>query len=597
MDHRVKSYFLKQKIKMKKFNILTTVLFIIISLSSCEDFLNSEPVDKLVPSTFFQTEKDLELYTNSFYQRGLPDGLALVQSDEMGDYTSKIQSPKFIAGSYDSGDAPAWNWSDLRNINYFLMNFNNNAIPQEARNHYEGIARFWRAHFYFEKVKTYGDVPWYSKALATDDKDLYKPRDPRAAVMDSVLADLNFACENIRDTKDNTSSLITRQVALAFKSRVCLFEGTFRKYHPEFNLQSSANKFLEEAVDASTKVINSKKYSIYNTGNPETDYRTLFISENPVNTEVMLAVIYNNALRRWHNITWKFNSATYGSRWGLNKQFVNTYLMTDGSRFTDKTNYDMLLFTEEMKDRDYRLAQTIRSLGYKRSDGSAAPPNFGYTYTGYHILKFSLDDKRLDGTSEAYNSISIIRYAEVLLNHAEALAELNRFDETTWNQTIALLRKRAGVNANAPDAADTYLQEVYFPKISDKYLLEIRRERGIELCYEGFRYDDLLRWKKGHLLEMSWKGIYIPAMDYPMDLDGNGTPDVSFVAKAPAKGTTGIFYFVIDNKASRLSEGDKGHILWREDEVRKFEDKKYLYPISETDITLNSALTQNPGWN
>ena len=96
---------------------------------------------------------------------------------------------------------------------------------------------------------------------------------------------------------------------------------------------------------------------------------------------------------------------------------------------------------------------------------------------------------------------------------------------------------------------------------------------------------------------MSWKGIYIPAMDYPMDLDGNGTPDVSFVAKAPAKGTTGIFYFVIDNKASRLSEGDKGHILWREDEVRKFEDKKYLYPISETDITLNSALTQNPGWN
>lgn len=580
---------------MKKIYLFVIFLSSILIIS-CEDFLTSEPVDKLVPSTFFTTEEDLKLYTNSFYQRGLPDGLAVVQADEMGDYTSKIQSPIYITGSYDTNDEPAWNWSDLRNINYFLTNFDNEAIPQEVRDHYEGIARFWRALFYFEKVKRYGDVPWYSRPLSTEDEDLYKPRDPRTMVMDSVMADLNFATEHIYDTKDNTSSLITRQVALAYKSRVALFEGTFRKYHPEFNLQATANGFLEEAANAAKKVMDSGKYDIYNTGNPENDYRTLFISENPVNTEVMLAVVYNNALRRWHNITWKFNSATYGSRWGLNKQFINTYLMTDGSRFTDKPNYDEILFVDEMKERDHRLAQTVRSLGYTRSDGSAAPPNFGYTYTGYHILKFSLDDKRLDGTGEAYNSITLIRYAEVLLNYAEAMAELNRFDETVWNQTIALLRKRAGVDSSVPAAADPYLQEVYFPEIADNYLLEIRRERGIELCYEGLRYDDLRRWKKGHLLEMPWKGIYVPSMDQPMDLDGNGTPDVSFVAKAPNSGTPGVFYFVIDNVSSRLSEGDKGHILWREDEVRKFEEKKYLYPISESDRVLNPALDQNPGW-
>lgn len=576
------------------FNLIT--ILSVIYLSSCEDFLTSEPIDKLVPSTFFQTEKDLELFANSFYQRGIPDGLSVVQADEMGDYTSKIQSPKFIAGAYDSGDVGSWSWSDLRNINYFLANFNNEAIPQEARNHYEGVARFWRAHFYYEKVRRYGDVPWYSKPLSTEDEDLYKPRDPRSMVMDSVLADLNFAVENIRDTKDNNSSLITRQVALAFKSRVSLFEGTFRKYHPEFNLQASANKFLEAAADAARKVMESGKYAIYNTGDPHKDYRTLFISEHPVNTEVMLAVVYNNALRRWHNITWKFNSATYGSRWGLNKQFVNTYLMIDGTRFTDKPAYDEILFVEEMKNRDPRLAQTVRSLGYKRSDGSAAPPNFGYTYTGYHLLKFSLDDKSLDGTSEAYNSITLIRYAEVLLNYAEAMAELGRFDESVWNQTIAVLRKRAGINALPPVAADSYMQAVYFPAISDKYLLEIRRERGIELCYEGLRYDDLLRWKRGDLLEMSWKGIYVPVLDVPMDLDGNGTPDVSFVLKSPSTATPGVFYFVIDNKSSRLSEGDKGNILWREDETRVFDEKKYLYPISENDIILNPALTQNPGW-
>ncbi|OFX82214.1 MAG: carbohydrate-binding protein SusD [Bacteroidetes bacterium GWC1_47_7] len=576
------------------FNLVT--ILTVVYLSSCEDFLTSEPIDKLVPGTFFQTEKDLALFSNSFYQRGIPDGLSVVQADEMADYTSKIQSPKFIAGAYDSGDVGSWNWSDLRNINYFLANFNNEAIPQEARNHYEGVARFWRAYFYYEKVKRYGDVPWYSKPLSTEDEDLYKPRDPRSMVMDSVLADLNFAAENIRDTKDNSSSLITRQVALAFKSRVSLFEGTFRKYHPEFNLQASANKCLEVAADAARKIMVSGKYAIYNTGNPDKDYRTLFISENPVNTEVMLAVVYNNALRRWHNITWKFNSATYGSRWGLNKQFVNTYLMTDGTRFTDKSGYDEILFVDEMENRDSRLAQTIRSLGYRRSDGSPAPPNFGYTYTGYHLLKFSLDDKSLDGTSEAYNSITLIRYGEVLLNYAEAMAELGRFDESIWNQTIAILRRRAGVNALPPVEADPYMQAVYFPAISDKYLLEIRRERGIELCYEGLRYDDLLRWKRGDLLEMSWKGIYVPGLDIPMDLDGNGTPDVSFVLKSPQTATPGVFYFVIDNKASRLSEGVKGNILWREDETRVFDEKKYLYPISENDIILNPALTQNPGW-
>ena len=576
------------------FNLVT--ILTVVYLSSCEDFLTSEPIDKLVPGTFFQTEKDLALFSNSFYQRGIPDGLSVVQADEMADYTSKIQSPKFIAGAYDSGDVGSWNWSDLRNINYFLANFNNEAIPQEARNHYEGVARFWRAYFYYEKVKRYGDVPWYSKPLSTEDEDLYKPRDPRSMVMDSVLADLNFAAENIRDTKDNSSSLITRQVALAFKSRVSLFEGTFRKYHPEFNLQASANKFLEVAADAARKIMVSGKYAIYNTGNPDKDYRTLFISENPVNTEVMLAVVYNNALRRWHNITWKFNSATYSSRWGLNKQFVNTYLMTDGTRFTDKSGYDEILFVDEMENRDSRLAQTIRSLGYRRSDGSPAPPNFGYTYTGYHLLKFSLDDKSLDGTSEAYNSITLIRYGEVLLNYAEAMAELGRFDESIWNQTIAILRRRAGVNALPPVEADPYMQAVYFPAISDKYLLEIRRERGIELCYEGLRYDDLLRWKRGDLLEMSWKGIYVPGLDIPMDLDGNGTPDVSFVLKSPQTATPGVFYFVIDNKASRLSEGVKGNILWREDETRVFDEKKYLYPISENDIILNPALTQNPGW-
>lgn len=579
-------------------SLFVAAVFVLLALSgtSCESFFDKEPMDKLVPSSFFKNEKELELYSYSFYQQMIPSALSVCTADEMGDYTSKNQSPMFIAGAYTSVNESAWSWSKLRNINYFLEKYNNEAIPEEARQHYAGVARYFRAVFYYDMVKRFGDVPWYSKPLSTDAPDLYKPRDPRAQVMDSVLADLNYASTYIRDVKDETASTITRQVALALKSRICLFEGTFRKYHEELGLENTADTWLKEAVDAASKVMESGKYSIYNTGNPEKDYRTLFTSEYPVSEEIMLAVVYNNALRRWHEVTWKFNSATYGARWGLNKQFINTYLMNDGTRFTDRPGYDTIQFKREMKDRDCRLGQTIRSLGYKRSDGTPAPPNFGYTFTGYHILKFSLDDKRLDGITESYNSIPLVRYAEVLLNYAEAKAELGQMDENVWNQTIALLRRRAKVDASVPASADTYLQQVYFSEISDKFLLEVRRERGIELVYEGLRYDDLLRWKKGKLLEMQWKGIYVPAKNQPMDLDGNDTPDVAFVDEMPADKIPGVIYYVIDGKASRLTEGERGHVTWRDDEERVFDDKKYYHPISNTDLVLNPKLGQNPGW-
>ena len=568
----------------------------LLSSQSCSNFLETEPFDKLVPNTFFKTETDLQLYTNSFYQQLLPSADAATQGDGMADYSSITQSSNFISGNYSSIDEAAWNWTSLRNINYFLANYNNEDIPEEARNHYAGVARFFRAWFYFEKVQRYGNVPWYDTPLAPDDEALYKKQDPREEVMQHVLEDLDFAAENIRDAKDATSSTITRQVALAYKSRVALFEGTYRKYHTELGLESTADEWLTEAADAAKAVMDAGMYSLYNTGEPTSDYRTLFISENAVNQEVMFALVFNNALKRWHGLTWKFNSATYGSRWSLNKQFVNTYLMADGSRFTDKAGYDDMLFVDEMAGRDNRLAQTVRSLGYTRADGTPAPPNFGYTFTGYHLLKWSLNDKRFDGIAEAYNTIPLVRYAEVLLNYAEAKAELGQFDESVWAQTIAPLRERAGVNTAAPQTADPYLQKVYFPEISDRYLLEVRRERGVELCYENFRYQDLMRWKKGKLIEMPWEGIYVPAMNTPMDLDGNGTPDVSFVSATPDAPQAGVTYFVIDNNISKLTNGTSGHLVWGANEERSFSDKKYLHPISNADIVLNKNLEQNPGW-
>jgi hypothetical protein len=127
-------------------------------------------------------------------------------------------------------------------------------------------------------------------------------------------------------------------------------------------------------------------------------------------------------------------------------------------------------------------------------------------------------------------------------------------------------------------------------------LLEIRRERGIELVMEGFRYDDLKRWNAGKLFEMDYKGLYVPAMDVLYDLNEDGNPDVSFVIKIPGTKVPGVYYFLVDNKQAKLSEGDKGNLVWLINIERKYEDFKYYYPIPFNEIVLNPNLAQNPGW-
>jgi hypothetical protein len=574
------------------------LLLIVLALTSCKKFLSIDPLDKLTPEQAFSTENNLQLYVNSFYVQNLPDGPSIFQGDVMTDITVPNAVPNYLSGRLSSQDATGWNWGNLRNINYFLANYNNPAISTKARNHFAGIARYFRANFYFQMVKQFGDVPWYNKPLSLDDPDLYKARDSRSMVMDSVLADINFAVDNIYATKDNSATQITKWVALGLKSRICLFEGSFRKYHSEAGLASTANKWLEQSVEAGDLLIKGGQYKLQTTADVNKDYRSLFISENPVAGEVLLAAVYNNSLKRFHNAAWWFNSATLGARLGLDKSFINTYLKTDGSRFTDGPSYQTMEFQNEVKNRDKRLQQTIRMGDYKRTDGSAAPPDFTVTYSGYQIQKFSMDDKYFDTRTESFNSIPIMRYAEVLLNYAEAKAELGTLSQTDWSLTIAALRKRAGI-ANSdlmPTTADSYLKTNFYPLISDPAILEIRRERGIELAVEGFRYDDLKRWKAGKLLEKVYTGIYVPGKDQLLDLNEDGKPDVSFVDKVPATKVAGVTYFVVDNNTSKLSEGNKGNLLWLSTAKKTFEDKQYLYPIPANEILLNPKLIQNPQW-
>lgn len=578
---------------MNKIFIIAALAGLFVS-TSCSSDLDQLPFDKLSPDVAFTNEKDLELYSNSFYKI-LPNGKDIVRGDNMTDFVVGRSINNYLTGTYTAYDSGGWSWEDLRNINYFLEQSQQATVDDKRKAHYHGIARFFRAWFYFEKVKRFGDVPWYDKALDVDDPDLYKPRDTRELVMQKVLEDLDFAINNIQGSKDNNASRITKHVALAFKSRVCLFEGTYRKYHTELNLSSSAMEWLQQASTAAEELIKTSAYRL-NTAQADQSYRNLFNKESVESSEVILAANASAAYRIFNDANWYYTSATYGNRSNLTKTFVNTYLNIDGTRFTDQPNYNSIFFTQEVQGRDQRLEQTIRMGDYKR-DGIASAPDFTYTYTGYQPKKLTLDSSATDGVAENNNTLPLIRYAEVLLNYAEAKAELQEFNNADWDQTIKLLRQRAGIeNSDMPTVADPYLKNEFFPNISDAVLLEIRRERGIELVLEGFRYDDLRRWKLGSLLMKQYDGMYVPAMNTPLDLNQDGQADVSFVSKVPAEPEKGVYYYIIDNNQYKLSNGTSGTLIIMDNLTRDYQEHQYLYPIPYSAIVLNSSLTQNNGW-
>lgn len=573
---------------------------------SCE--LEQTPVSTATNDAVFSNEQGLILYTNSFYSI-LPGDAT--NRDAMSDYLAVKSVPNFVQeGAFAPNLSSGWSWGDLRNINYFLQNNIHPKVPEDVRINYNAIARFFRAYFYFEKIKRFGDVPWVGRVLNVTDKDiLYGNRDPRTLVMDSLLADINYACENIRLKNEPTRSTITKHVAYALKSRICLFEGTFRKYHPELGLQNTANDWLNMAVEASHEIMTNGGYSINTTGGAGKSYRLVFTSNQPVAGEVLLASICDLTLNVLNDANWYWTSGTYGDKASFIRTFINTYLNIDGTPFTNNPGYPTMLFKDEVKNRDLRLKQTIRLGDYKRTSGGAeipAPPVFSYTFTGYQPIKWTLDDMYYDTRDLNTNSIVQFRYAEVLLNYAEAKAELGILSDDDWKKTVGVLRARGGITGGLdvkPTLADPFLVTNYFPDITDPVILEIRRERGIELCLEGFRFADILRWKRGELMNMEWNGFYVPELNTPMDLNEDGILDVAFFqGTKPDPAVKGVTYVDVSEKindktnSQRLKNNTFGELTWMNNIKRKWEDKMYYYPIPQTDLLQNPTLGQNPGW-
>lgn len=566
-----------------------------IACISCEDMLDYQPKDRLSPDTYFKTETDCELWTNNYYTvfpsaEGIySEPYDVIVRDVLADEISGVRKPMPTDGN--------WNWEKLREMNFFLSRASQ-IEDESVRLEYEGLTRFFRAYFYFEKVKRYGDVPWVDRPLGSDEEELYKGRDSRELVMEKVMEDVDFAIANLPEVQNVYR--VTRWTARALKSRIALFEGTFRKYHG----LDGYEEFLQACVNASEPFLTGP-YSIYTSGS--TPYQDLFTSQNAIETEIILARAYTSAISGMtHDVNGHLTGATMG-RPGMTRNVVNMYLMRDGSRYTDQENYAIKTFVEECKNRDLRMAQTLRTPGYKRIGGSKElAPDLSRSTTGYQLIKY-LTEEKYDANKASTNDMPLFRLAEVLLNYAEAKAELGTLKQADLDNTIRPLRARAGLpdldmeeaNAN-PDPYLSSPETGYANVTGDNkgVILEIRRERTLETPMEGLRYWDIMRWKEGKRFEKPIEGLYFPGTG-EYDLDGNGSVDVCIYDTEKAPGNSADVLYLKLGSDIVLSGGTSGNVLAHSTQQRTWnEERDYLYPIPTDDRVLTQgAISQNPGWN
>ena len=593
---------------MKK--ILLPILIVLagFAFTACDKLLDVVPKDKLTSDTFFKNESELKAFAIVFYGN-FPEADAIYLSND-DHYTQNNLSNEEMGKRTIPASGSGWSWGALRNINTLLENLDH-CDDAAVRVKYEALARFFRAYFYFEKVKRFGDVPWYDKTVgSTETEQLNRPRDSREFILDKMIEDIDFAIENLPSTK--SAYEVTRWSAMALKSRFLLFEGTFRKYHAGDvflqTLPSDAKPYtwyLEECAKVSREFIQRSGYGLH------ASYYELFHTLNATELmdEVILSRDYNATYGAIHN---SGSAQTTGSRGcpAMTKKLFASFLMTDGSRFTDKAGWDKMDFMAETQNRDPRLSQSIRTPGYKRMGESVTTsPDFKVTFSGYHPDKY-LTTKEQDTNNASDIDITLFRTAEVYLNYAEALAESGALTQEDLDLSVNKLRDRvkmphlslAAANAK-PDpfltdpAYGGYQSSVLSADANKGVILEIRRERSVELCQEGFRYYDIMRWKEGKMFEAPFYGMYFPA-EGVYDVDQNGTEDLEIFSGESATSKT-VSVAKKLGKDIILQGGDSGLILLHGNTARNWDEAKdYLYPIPTDDRNLTGgALTQNPGWN
>lgn len=567
-------------------NIIKLCVFsLVVLLSSCEDYLDRTPLDEVSELDFYQTPSDIQAAVNGFYNdlsgwasesvgfNILPDSYT-----DMG--TAESPSNGISGLSYEipsSASNSVWSFDEVREVNWLLDHVDQAEGEATQINQYIGEAYFFRAHYYFELLKRYGDVPIFTQYFDDTDLDnIYKARDPRNEVADFIISDLTTAIDLLQSFPAVEPNRISKEAAQLFKARVALFEGTWERYHSgtAFGVDGSdGSSFLQIAADAAEDVIDSGIFSLHS------DYLTLF---NQVglsgNSEVMLWRDYSVEQSQTNVI-----QKSWPNRCGYTKFAVDSYLCTDGQPISVSPLFqgnDDLSTIEN--NRDSRLAALIMVPGDlilddpdDANDVVWTNPDFSLANagnTGYESQKYRnpvIDDSN-NGDFSIITSRIIMRYAEALLIFAEAKAELGTISQGDLDKSINLLRTRVsmpGITLGGITIDPNWPNYGY--NLSD-ILYEVRRERSVELMAEGFRGNDLYRWRAHELFDNDQpRGAYwddgivnveLDAADVVLDADGFILPFAS----------TGDYNFD--------------------------ESKAYLSPIPLDELILNPNLVQNPGW-
>ena len=576
----------------KRFIYLIIGSLIFTGISSCD--VNEIPETSMNDGNYWNTVSDLRMAANYFYTTlpGLTSGDVSEDVWSSYGYSNSGSGTGISDGSRatppTSGD---YNYYGIFQANKLIENapkvLEKGAAETEV-NWYIGEAHFFRATFYYEMFKRFGGVPMITKTLKIGDPEVFSARASRAEILDLILKDIDVAIQYLRSSSELVSAKeygrISKTAALAFKARVALFEGTREKFHK----YGDSKKHLTIARDAAKEVMDSKQHSLFTqakTGSKgeRTDdaYFNLFqlAGEGSANKENIIVRQYG--VNRENSVTSTAVQRYYeGSNILPTQNFVDNYLMADGlpitkSKLYVEPNKDMK-YIEYFNKKDPRMSFTLFKPGDEFiSSSNYTLPNPRQHRSGYGIRKYA--NKEFWNLQSSFIDKPVLRYAEVLLIYAEATYELNEsITDADLDLTINLLRGRLPqINigtAEQPNFVD-------MPKLSNQFVNtnalnmreEIRRERLVELAYEGFAYWDLIRWKTAEI-EM----------------------------KKPLMGSY-LFSEFLNNSGEKWSAttpvDSKGNIILQDAKLRKFDpEKDYLWPIPTQEIAINNKIEQNPKW-
>ena len=582
----------------------------ILPFSSCSDFLDREPITKPEAGNLLTGAIQVENYINGLYMT-----LPSFSKFGLGVRSEEKNSDNIIAEKYDArlhgqnnqfSGASDWQtgYQNLRKVNYFFHNYK---VPEAQENEdvlsLKGEAYFLRAYWHFDLLKKFGSIPvmdafWDENATIAG---LQIPAKTRNEVARFILSDLVEA-KNLLHSRGKYSGIrINKEAAMVLAMNVALYEGTWEKYHSSDDFASSTNEsnyFLGEVINWGNELFGCG-IDLYKTGqNPGDAFAALFNSKDLSGMgEVLLWRKYSSDEGVFHDVNGNLKAGVVDSEGaaGITQSLVDNYLNADGT-FIDPTNEKFKDFKETFEGRDPRLIQTVMNEGAKFASATTATPMHLEEYTdekkntisppklagdgntrsltGYHI-RLGIDTTFVSGNGET--ALPIIRYAEGLLAYAEAAAELEMWSDDIANKTLKALRERAGVKYLAP-AKDANFTD--FGYTLTPVLQEIRRERRSELALQGFRLDDLMRWKADKLIVgKCGKGAYV------------GDESILFKSYSPDNQKRIRERLTLDDNkwadpmAGTLPSGYQFHA-----------DRDYLLPIPPSELELNKKLKQNPKW-